>query len=210
MIMYRRFIKFWRDRRAAAGAEFALLSIVFAGILLGIIDFNILMFEYNKVEQACRVGVRHAVMNNMVAPGIAAWDSTTAGCQSGNPIPVNALDPNPVTCDDSSCDAYGYDANAYQSIVNEMSSVYGRVLTDSAVNIEVTYENIGHGFCGVPNGPDIWPLTTVTLSGPTHDFITPLVGAVTTVEFTCEATLTGEDFNTCENGTGASWCPPPP
>jgi hypothetical protein len=88
-----------------------------------------------------------------------------------------------------------------------MSSIYGRVLTDPAVNIVITYENIGNGFCGVPNAPDIWPLTTVSLSGPTHDFITPLVGAVTSVEFTCESTLTGEDFNTCENGTGATWCP---
>ncbi len=204
--MYRRLICFWRDQSAAAGAEFAILSIVFAGILLGVIDVNIAMFEYNKAEQACRVGVRYAVMNNMVAPGIASWDSLGAGCISGNSIPPGALSPNPVVCGDSSCSGYGYDANAYQSIVNEMGSVYGRVLTDPAVAIEITYENIGHGFCGVPNGPDIWPLTTVSLSGPTHEFITPLVSALTAIEFTCEATLTGEDFNTCENGTGASWC----
>ena len=207
MSMYRRLIRFGRDKSAAAGAEFAILSILFAGILLGIIDFNIAMFEYNKAEQACRVGVRYAVMNNMVAPGIASWDSTLAGCPSGSAIPPGALSPNPVVCDDTSCSGYGYSANAYQNIVNEMSSIYGRVLTDPAVDIQITYENIGNGFCGVPNGPDIWPLTTVSLSGPTHDFITPLVGAVTSVEFTCESTLTGEDFNTCENGTGATWCP---
>jgi hypothetical protein len=209
MTMYRRFSKFWRDQRAAAAAEFALLSIVFAGILLGIIDFNIAMFEWNKAEQACRIGVRHAVMNDMVAPGIASWDHQAAGCDSGDPIPSDAISPNPVVCNSTSCPgaaAYLYDPNAYQAIVNEMGSVYGRVLSDPAVEIEVIYENIGMGFCDNPYGLDIWPLTTVTLSGPTHDFITPLVGAVATVEFTCEATLTGEDFNTCEDG-GASWCP---
>lgn len=205
--MRKRIIKFWRDRRAAAGAEFALLSIVFAGIVLAIIDFNLAMFEYNAAEQACRVGVRYAVMNDIVAPGVANWDSVGAGCVSGTSVPLDALSPNPVVCNSSSCSGtFGHDPNAYQAIVNEMSSVYGRVLSDPAVNVVITYENIGMGFCGNPNGPDIWPLTTVTLSGPTHDFVTPLVGALATIEFTCEATLTGEDFNTCENSTGAPWC----
>ena len=204
--MSERIRQFWREQRAAAGAEFALLSLVFAGIVLGIIDFNAIMFEHNRVEKACRVGVRYAVMNDMVAPGIANWDNQAAGCTSGDPVPPDAISPNPVVCDNTSCSAYGYDANAYQAIVNEMGSVYSRVLTDPAVHIEVKYENIGMGFCGNPLGTDIVPLTTVSLSGPTHEFITPLVGALTTIEFKCESTLTGEDFNTCENSTGAPWC----
>jgi len=209
MTMRRQVAKFWQDRCAAAAAEFALLAVVFAGIILGIIDFNLIMFEHNAAEKACQVGVRYAVMNDIVAPGVAD-DSATASCTSGDDVPLDALDPNPVVCSGSSCNgAYGFDSNAYQAIVNEMSTVYPRVVTDPSVEVEITYENIGMGFCGNPYGPDIWPLTTVRISGATHEFITPLVGALTDLEFSCEATLTGEDFKTCENGTGASWCPPP-
>lgn len=206
MTTHGKFSAFWQNRRAAAGAEFAILALVFAGLLLGIIDFNMILYEHNRAEKACQVGVRFAVMNDLVAPGIATWDNAAAGCFAGDPIPANALSPNPVVCDKTSCNGYGYDANAFQNIVNEMGSVYSRVLTDPAVHVEVKYENVGMGFCGNPYGSDIWPLTTVTMSGPKHQFITPLVGALTSVEFKCEATLTGEDFNTCENGTGAPWC----
>ena len=207
MSMCERIRIFWREQRASAGAEFAILSIVFFGIMFGIIDFGMVMFEYNRAEKACRRGVRYAVMNDIVAREIADWDNEAASCKGGDPIPANAISPNPVVCDSSSCSGgYTHNDNAYQGIVNEMGSIYGRVLTDPSVNVQVTYENIGMGFCGNPSGPDIWPLTTVTLSGPTYNFITPLLGGLTTVEFKCESTLTGEDFNTCENGTGAPWC----
>jgi hypothetical protein len=202
-----RTLKFLRNRRGAAAAEFALVSLVFAGVLLGILDFNRFLWEYNRLEKACQVGVRFAVMNDMVSIDMATWDGVANGCRIGNIVPENALAQNPVMCGDSSCTLGAHNPDAYQNILDEMSSIYGRLLTDPNAVVEITYENIGMGICGNPEGVDIWPLTTVEISGIQFDFATPLLGAIAPVDLDCRATLTGEDFNTCENGTGASWCP---
>lgn len=206
-----RTLKFLRNRRGAAGAEFALVSLVFAGVLLGILDFNRFLWEYNRLEKACQVGVRFAVMNDMVSIDMATWDGPANGCASGDIVPENAFAPNPVMCGDSSCIGTAHNPDAYQNIFDEMSSIYGRLLTDPNAVVEITYENIGMGICGNPKGIDIWPLTTVEISGIQFDFSTPLLGAIAPVDLDCRATLTGEDFNTCEidlngNVTGAPWC----
>ena len=205
-MMMRRVLKFLHNRRGAAGAEFALISIVFAGILLGIIDFNRLMYENNRLEKACQVGVRFAVMNDLVSTTIADWNSDNS-CAGGLPIPLNAPGNPPIECDDTGCDSGIYNSNAYQIIVDEMGSIFGRLTSDPNAVITVTYENIQQGFCGNPFGPDIWPLTTVDVTGLQFEFATPLVSAVAPIDLECSATMTGEDFNTCENGTGATWCP---
>ncbi len=207
--MRRWVLGFWRDRQAAAGAEFALLAVVFAGILLAIIDFNRLLWEYNRVEKACQVGVRYAVMNDMAATAISGWNGVATGCGAGLAIPSTAPGNPPITCDGTDCGGSGYSSDAYQAIVNEMSTVFSPITSDPNAVVEVTYENIGMGFCGNPFGPDIWPLTTVEVSGIQFQFATPLVGTVAPIELECSATLTGEDFQTCEDGTGASWCPSP-
>ncbi len=51
--MARGLIGFVRERRGAAGAEFALIIVVFAGLLLGIIDFGRALWEYNNAIKAC-------------------------------------------------------------------------------------------------------------------------------------------------------------
>lgn len=203
----RQILKFLHNRRGAAGAEFAILSIVFAGLLLGIVDFNRLMWEHNRLEKACQVGARFAVMNDMVATSIATWSGVDNACGSGLAIPLTAPGNPAIVCDDTSCSSGGFNADAYQIIVNEMGSIFGELTSDPNAAITITYENIGMGFCGNPFGPDIWPLTTVNVTGRQFEFATPFVSAVAPMDLECSATMTGEDFNTCENGTGASWCP---
>ena len=61
--MVQQFIDFFRERRGAAGAEFALLIVVFAGLLLGIIDFGRALYEYNQAQKACQVGARSAFLS---------------------------------------------------------------------------------------------------------------------------------------------------
>jgi hypothetical protein len=58
------------------------------------------------------------------------------------------------------------------------------------------------GLAGNPYGPDVWPLTTVSIDGLQFEFSTPLIGAVVPFTFPkCSASLTGEDFRTCSNGS---------
>ncbi len=208
MKMTNAFINFLRDRQGASAAEFALLSLVFAGILIGIIDLNRLAYENNKIEKACQVGVRFAVENYMVAPNLATFDCTGVGLLPGDSIPVASISPNPVICDDSGCSgAWGHNPAAYNAILAEMSAISSELVNDPAVTIGVTYEHIGMGFCGNPFGTDIWPLTTVTITGRQFDFATPLINPVFgALTLECSASLTGEDFETCPDGVAVPPC----
>ena len=202
--MSRFILKFLRETTGASAAEFAIVCLVFAGILLGIVDMSRLAWEQNQTEKACLVGARFAVENYLAAPGLADV-CTGLGLGAGDLVPPGTIPT--VTCDTTNCSGtYGYDAAAFDAIVDEMSSVTALV-NDPNVSIEVEYEHIGQGICGNPKGPDVWPLTTVTMTGRQFTWTTPLVSAVfgpTTLE--CSATLPGEDFMTCEDGVSVPPC----
>ena len=127
---------------------------------------------------------------------------------SSDSIPVASISPNPVICDDSGCSgAWGHSPAAYNAILAEMSAISSELVNDPAVTIGVTYEHIGMGFCGNPFGTDIWPLTTVTITGRQFDFATPLINPVFgALTLECSASLTGEDFETCPDGVAVPPC----
>ena len=198
--------KFIHERSGAAAAEFAIISLVFVAVLLGILDMSRLAWEYNQMEKACLVGARFAVENNMAAPDLANACGS-AGLPDNTIPPVGSVNPNPVICDTTNCTGYGYDAAAFDAIVNEMS-VITSLVNDPNVTINVKYEHIGTGLCGNPAGPDVWPLTTVTMTDRQFTFTTPLISAVFgTPDLECSATLPGEDFETCEDGVSQPPCP---
>lgn len=205
-------IRFLRERRGAAGAEFALIVVVFAGLLLGIIDFGRALWEYNEAEKACQVGARFAVVNNMVASDLDAWDGVNDGglAPGQDPIPLTAIIPASTTCDDSACTAWGYNSAAYDAIYDAMAAHYPRLGSSSNPNpnaiVEVTYRNIGDGFPANPFGPDVWPLATVSIRGLPFQFSTPLIGAALALDIKCSASLIGEDYRTCPNGYSQPPC----
>lgn len=205
--MLGRWIGFVRERRGAAGAEFALLALVFAGILLGIIDFGRALWEYNNAIKACQAGVRFAVANNMIPTNLMNYDGLGTGStlQPGDQIPLSAF-PTPIVCNASGCTPNeGYEAAAYDAIYDVMGAHYPRLGTAANPNpqaiVEVTYTHVGRGFAGNPYGPDVWPLTTVSIRGLEFEFSTPLIGAIVPFEFPrCSATLYAEDYQTCTDG----------
>ena len=217
-------LKYLDDRCGAAGAEFALLALVFAMVLLGIIDFNRALWEYNEIEKSCRVGVRYAVVHNMVATGMYTWDGAAGGILApGDAVPASgagAIDPStanctcsnisgdPPVCGSVTCDNWGPpNQAAFDDILREMEAVYSGLNAPETV-ISVKYENIGLGIAGNPIGSDVSPLTTVTVQGPTMDFSTPLIdGIAGPIQFNCSASLTGEDFQTCPDGVSQLPCP---
>ena len=199
--------RFIRNQRGAAGAEFALIIVVFAGLLLGIIDFGRALWEYNNAMKACQVGVRFAIANNIIATNLMTYDGIKDGkLDALAPIPLSEF-PTPIVCDDSGCTPNeGYEAAAYDAIYNAMGAHFPRLGTAADPNpqaiVEVTYEHIGMGKAGNPYGPDVWPLTTVSIRGLQFEFSTPLIGAIVPFEFPrCSASLTGEDFQTCSDGS---------
>lgn len=162
-------LPFMRDVRGAGAAEFALALPLLLLLLFAIIDAGRFMWEFNRAEKATQMGVRYAVVTNPVAPGLASYSFAV----DGGVIPGDAVDAslfNRAVCNDAGCSctatsgnfcsAAGYDSTAFNGLVTRMKSIYPPI---SAANVEIEYRNVGLGYSGDPNGPDVAPLTTVRL-----------------------------------------------
>jgi hypothetical protein len=185
---------FWHDNRGISSVEFAIVAVVFFVFLFGIVDFGRAMWEWNSAAKATHWGVRYAVVNNMVAPGLYTYDGVVAAGGNGIPLPANSISPNPVVCTNTSCTgAYGFDATAFNAIVTRIQAIYSRVQPE---NVEVEYfQPSGLGFAGNPYGPDFVPIVTVKLKDMVFIPFTPgLLGIVSINMPAFAASMTGEDL----------------
>lgn len=171
-------ILFLRNDRGASAAEFALVLPLLILLLFGLIDTGRFMWEYNQAEKATQMGARYAVVADMVPPGLATYSfAVSDSILAGNPVPTANF--TSATCTSSSCSctgggvctSIGYNAGAFTRIVDRMQVMYP-MIADS--NVVVEYRNVGLGFAGDPNGPDVAPLVTVRLTGMTFQPFTGL------------------------------------
>lgn len=179
-----------RNRRGATAAEFALVLPIVLMFLLGMIDIGRFMWTLNRAEKATQMGARHAIVTAMVPSNLITRDfSLNGGIPGGEPVPTGTF--SSTTCNSSSCTgSWGYDATAFTNLVTRVR----QFLPDAqAADITIRYDNVGLGFAGDPNGPDVQPLITVTVNGITF---TPLVFQMFGAAFTLpavSASLTMED-----------------
>ena len=97
--MLKRIINRTKGQRGVALVEFALVLPVVAVLLIGILEFGVIMFDKNDVTEAARDGARQAAVNaggsNAVCSASNNW--LGAACNlapSGSQICVRALDGN--------------------------------------------------------------------------------------------------------------------
>jgi len=169
-----------RDCRAASAAEFALVLPLLLLFLLGMLDVGRLMWTWNRAEKATQMGVRYAVVADLVASGIK--DYSTLGLTDGAGQVLTQGD----TLEDydfgsATCEITGTDANAsptcgctsgscawagtpdspaFTGIYNRMQAFLPELQRN---DISVTYSNSGLGYAGDPNGQDFSPLVTVAI-----------------------------------------------
>jgi hypothetical protein len=172
-------LRLFRDRSASSAAEFALVLPLLLLLLFGIIDVGRFMWEYNEAEKATQMGARYAVVTDLVPAGLSTYSfSLSDGIAQGTAVPTANFDYavcNDSDCSDcggSVCGAIGYDSTAFQNIVGRMTSFYPPITN---ANVEVEYRNIGLGFAGDPDGPDVSTLVTVRLKGLTFKPITTML-----------------------------------
>ena len=180
-------------RGGASAAEFALVLPLLIIFLLGIIDVGRLMWTWNRAEKATQLGVRHAVVTDMVPATLATQNfAIDNGIAGGDPVPTSEFDE--TTCNNTSCtNDWGYNAMAFNNIVARMQDAMPEV---QPANVLVEYENVGLGYAGDPHGPDVAPLVTVKLRDLSF---TPLALMV------FDASIGLPDFRaalTSEDGTG--------
>jgi Flp pilus assembly protein TadG len=173
--------RFGRDPLAATASEFALVVPLLVLFLLGIIDVGRLMYEWNLAEKSTQMGVRYAVVTDIVPTGLINYDFTLAGVTQGSP--VNSTIFPGVSCtgtaSTATCTCKGTCAfpltgssAAFNNIVTRLKLMDSRI---AHANVVVDYDPSGLGFAGNPHGPDVAPIVTVSLRD--MEF-TPIMGQI--------------------------------
>jgi Flp pilus assembly protein TadG len=206
------FSRLVREERAATAAEFALVLPLLLIFLFGILDVGRFMWEYNEAEKATQMGARFAVVAYPVLGGSSSSSllnysfATNDGITAGTAVPVANFDSAACTTTSTSaavtctcapskgsfCSGVSADPTSFDKIVTRMSAIYPLL---QAKNVEVDYKNVGLGFAGDPNGPDVSPLVTVQLKNLTFQPLTTLLFGASFNMPTISASLTGEDLS---------------
>jgi Flp pilus assembly protein TadG len=188
---------FWRCEAAGTAAEFALVLPLLLIFLFGLIDGGRFMWEFNEAEKATQMGVRYAVVTDMVPSGLSSRSfAITDGIAQGTAVPTTNFDhatcnnANCTDCSGSMCGSIGYNGTAFQNIVTRMGYFYPAI---GPSNVLVTYKNVGLGFAGDPDGPDVSTLVTVKLTGLQFHPLTCLVFGCSIPMPEFRAALTLED-----------------
>jgi Flp pilus assembly protein TadG len=162
--------RFVCDRSAATAAEFTMVLPLLILFIFGIIDVGRLMWEWNQAEKATQMGVRYAVVTDMVPTGLANYDFTAlSGVLQGAPVSATTFPGvsctgtgSAATCTCKGTCAFPLTASsaAFNNIVTRMNLMDGRI---TAANVVVDYDPSGLGFAGNPYGADVAPIVTVRL-----------------------------------------------
>lgn len=171
---------FLRNESGAGAAEFALVVPGLILFILGTIDVGLYAWNINRLEKATQLGARWAVATDMVPSGLASYSfAVSGGVEQGTVVPQSAF-PG-VDCDQSGCTCSpsgscsftpGFNSTAFNAIVTRMQQAEPRI---TAADVDIDYAWSGLGYAGDPNGPDVSPIVTVTVSNMTFQPITTLL-----------------------------------
>lgn len=197
-----RLVDLVRNEGGASAAEFALVLPILLIALIGTIDVGLYAWNINQAEKATQTGARWAVATDMVASGLKTYSfAVSGGVPQGTVVDQTAF-PG-VTCQSNgttascTCASGGTcsfpltaDNAAFTRLVTRMAQIDGDI---TASNVVVTYAWSGLGFSGDPNGPDVAPLTTVSLRNMTYTPLTTLLFQVSVPLPSFAYALTMED-----------------
>lgn len=165
----------------SSAAEFGLVLPLLLLFLFGIIDGGRLMWTWNQAEKATQMGVRMAIVTDMVPDGLSTFNyGTTLGQGAIIPTtsfgtatcskPANAVS---CSCTTAPCPTLTpYKPASFDATAQRMKYFLPSLQPS---NVIIDYENSGLGYAGDPNGPDVAPIVTVRLTGVTF---TPLLFTV--------------------------------
>ena len=199
---------FRADEQGGPAAEFALVLPLALIFFFGIIDVGRYMWEYNQAEKATQMGTRFAVATDVVASGLSGYsfavscavpqgDAITAAafpginCSGGGTVAAPS-----ATCSLAASSSCGTAIPTTSSnaalglIVNRMRLFKPDILP---ANVSVNYGYSGLGYAGDPNGLDVAPLVTVSVTGLTFQPLLTLIFSAPVSMGTFSYTLTMED-----------------
>ena len=140
----------WSCRRGTAATEFAMILPALLLLTIGSLEVGLIMFDYHKVSEATRRGLREALIQDPI-------------------IDLNDLDATPITCTGASVSCSGSStdsAASFTAILTAMQAVSSRITGD---NVIVTYADSGLDISGT--GQTVPPLITVEVTGLAYEFV---------------------------------------
>ena len=159
--------RFLADEDGAFLVEFGIAFPVLILLSFGLMEFSLVVFDYQRAAEATRAGVRHTIINDPIA--------NTATILNGSIITCTSTD-GTVGCDGGSADD---DADAsFLALLGEMQGIYP---TLEASNLIVTYEGTDVGEEDEFGG--LFPLVTLQLSGVRHNMIVGHLIGIEYIEF---------------------------
>ena len=192
-----------RDLGGSTAAEFSLVLPLLFILLFGVIDGGRFLWETNRAEKATQMGVRMAVVTNVLAPGLVSEDYTGkvvggTTIKAGDLIPAGAL--GVIKCTSAGCTCQTapcpsslgtMDSTTFGLLVARMTAIDPNI---TAANVVVSYSGSGLGTAGDGGATsmDISPLITVSLTELKFVPITSLLLATLTLP-SFSSTLTAED-----------------
>jgi Flp pilus assembly protein TadG len=185
----RSFTQFRRNQSGATLVEHTLVFMLLMLLTFGLIEFGIVLYQYNAAEKATVIGARYVATRGPVASGISDCGVAT-GASAGTPCSsVNGASSWTITCN-AGAPAAPCQGAVLTALVTEMQRYAPNV---EAQNVQVVLRGAGLGFVG--RGSPV-PMVTVRLTGMQYDFIAlddlMGLGALTMPSF--DSTVSGEDF----------------
>ncbi|MGE0662164.1 MAG: TadE/TadG family type IV pilus assembly protein [Hyphomonadaceae bacterium] len=189
----RSFLRFRQNQTGAALVEHTLVFMMLMILTFGLIEFGIVLYQYNAAEKATAVGARFIATRGPVVTGLP-------DCGPGvNVNGMNAGATCPATNWETVCNASAPSGGCQAAVLNALVVEMQRFSPDiEAQNVQVVLRGAGLGFVG--RGSPV-PMVTVRLTGMQYDFIAldDLLGFGTLTMPGFDATVVGEDLN----GAGA-------
>lgn len=192
----RRFRSFRRNESGATLVEHTLVFALLMVMTFGLIEFGVVLYQYNAAETATSVGARYAATRGPFVSGLSdcgvntnasagTWCSTVAGSNTWS-----------VTCN-AGAPAGSCQTAPLTALVTEMQRFAPNI---EAQNVQVIVRGAGLGFVG--RGSPV-PMVTVRLTGMQYDFIAldDLLGFGTLTMPGFDSTVVGEDLNSAGAGT---------
>ncbi len=163
-------------RRGTTPVEFAIICTVLFVFVFGVMEFAVILWQWNSAEKATQLAVRYAVQSDPVAEDFTDYSAVAdLGLNPGGPVDTGTVPAFTITCTNINCAVTSgaspvgtdHDADAFNAILFEVRKLQPQV---TAANVIVDYAHCGLGFAGRPGG-SLVPCVTVRLTGMTWDFI---------------------------------------
>lgn len=193
----------------ASAAEFALVLPLLLIAIFGTIDVGRYFWAINQLEKATQIGTRWAVTTNLIDPNLSVYSYAVQGnIPQGTVVPKSAFPglyctgtATSASCNWKGAKPAGYgtaspDAAAFKRLVDRMKQIDSEI---EYADVRVDYDWSGLGFSGDPNGPQVAPLTTVTVSNVQFRPITTMLFSANFNLPVLSYTLTMEDGSGTES-----------